>query len=140
MSSQQSLPCASIGGNHENRCGTVAASLAAANKRISNILRQAAQKGEQFAFAKDGEFPEELERSLYSALRDAAGQATPHLERGDYTQYLLSFAVLKGPVDAYFDGVMVMVDDAELRRKRLGLLSELQWQMNRVADISRLAA
>ena len=117
-----------------------AESLAAANKRISNILRQAAQKGEQFAFAKDGEFPEELERSLYSALRDAAGQATPHLERGDYTQYLLSFAVLKAPVDAYFDGVMVMVDDADLRRRRLGLLSELQWQMNRVADISRLAA
>jgi len=48
--------------------------------------------------------------------------------------------VLKAPVDAYFDGVMVMVDDADLRRKRLGLLSELQWQMNRVADISRLAA
>ena len=117
-----------------------AESLAAANKRISNILRQATQKGEQFAFVKDGELGEPLERELYSALRDAAGQATPHLERGDYTQYLRSFAVLKAPVDAFFDGVMVMVEEPELRRRRLGLLSELQWQMNRVADISRLAA
>ncbi|MGE5523299.1 MAG: hypothetical protein ACM3SS_06265, partial [Rhodospirillaceae bacterium] len=61
-------------------------------------------------------------------------------ERGDYTGYLKTFAVLKAPVDAFFDRVMVMVEDAELRRNRLALLSELREAMNRVADISRLAA
>jgi glycyl-tRNA synthetase beta chain len=117
-----------------------AESLAAANKRISNILRQATQKGEQYGFVEEGALGEALERDLYRALRDASKAATPHFERGDYTEYLKSFAVLKAPVDAFFDGVMVMVDEPELRRKRLGLLSELQWQMNRVADISKLAA
>jgi glycyl-tRNA synthetase beta chain len=117
-----------------------AESLAAANKRISNILRQAVQKGEQFAFIEESALRESLEIGLYRALRAASDSATPHFERGDYTEYLKSFAVLKAPVDAFFDGVMVMVEEPELRRKRLGLLSELQWQMNRVADISKLAA
>ena len=117
-----------------------AGSLAAANKRISNILRQAMQKGEQYGFVQEGALDEALERDLYRALRDASTAAIPHFERGDYTEYLKSFAVLKAPVDAFFDGVMVMVDEPELRSKRLGLLSELQWQMNRVADISKLAA
>jgi glycyl-tRNA synthetase beta chain len=115
-------------------------SLAAANKRISNILRQATQKGEQYGFIEEGALGEALERDLYRALRNASLAATPHFERGDYTEYLKSFAVLKAPVDAFFDGIMVMVEEPELRRKRLGLLSELQWQMNRVADISKLAA
>ncbi|HET9580212.1 MAG TPA: glycine--tRNA ligase subunit beta [Usitatibacter sp.] len=117
-----------------------AESLAAANKRISNILRQATQKGEQYSFVEESSLDEPLERDLYRALRNASSEATPHFERGDYTEYLKSFAVLKAPVDAFFDGVMVMVDEPKVRRKRLGLLSELQWQMNRVADISRLAA
>jgi glycyl-tRNA synthetase beta chain len=60
-------------------------------------------------------------------------------ERGDYTGYLKSFAVLKKPVDAFFDSVMVMVDDAGLRQGRLALLNDLRESMNRVADISKLA-
>ena len=60
-------------------------------------------------------------------------------ERGDYTGYLKSFAVLKQPVDAFFDSVMVMADDPELRRNRLALLADLRMEMNRVADISKLA-
>jgi glycyl-tRNA synthetase beta chain len=117
-----------------------AESLAAANKRISNILRQAMQKGEQYGFVEEHALGEALERDLFRALRNASSAATPHFERGDYTEYLKSFAVLKGPVDAFFDGVMVMAEEPDVRRKRLGLLSELQWQMNRVADISKLAA
>jgi len=61
-------------------------------------------------------------------------------EQGDYTGYLKAFAILKNPVDAFFDSVMVMAEDADLRRNRLALLSDLRLSMNRVADISKLAA
>ena len=61
------------------------------------------------------------------------------LDAQDFTGALLTLAPLKTPVDAFFDGVMVMADDAKLRENRLALLSDLQWLMNRVADISRLA-
>ena len=64
----------------------------------------------------------------------------PEFEKGNYTGYLKSFAALKRPVDAFFEGVMVMAEDAEVRRKRLGLLYTLQFEMNRVADIAKLAA
>jgi glycyl-tRNA synthetase beta chain len=116
-----------------------AGSLAAANKRISNILRQAHQKGEKFEFANDP-FGEDLDKELFAALKAACVKAASQFEKGNYTEYLKSFAVLKGPVDAFFDGVMVMADDAELRRNRLNLLHTLQVEMNRVADISKLAA
>ena len=59
---------------------------------------------------------------------------------GDFTGYLKTFAVLKTPVDAYFESVMVMVDDPEVRRNRLALLRDLRDEMNRIADISKLAA
>ena len=59
---------------------------------------------------------------------------------GDYTGYLKTFAVLKTPVDAFFDSVMVMADDAALRHNRIALLQDLRREMNRIADISRLAA
>jgi glycyl-tRNA synthetase beta chain len=116
-----------------------AESLAAANKRISNILRQASQKGEQYGFVKDA-FGEKLERDLHTALSTASAKALPQFEQGNYTEYLKSFSVLKAPVDAFFEGVMVMADDPEVRRQRLGLLYTLQHEMNRVADIARLAA
>jgi glycyl-tRNA synthetase beta chain len=60
-------------------------------------------------------------------------------ERGDYTGYLKSFAVLKQPVDAFFDSVMVMAKEEDLRHNRLALLRDLRDAMNRVADISKLA-
>jgi glycyl-tRNA synthetase beta chain len=114
-------------------------SLAAANKRISNILRQASQKGEKFGIVNNP-FGEKLDRDLCSALASASAKAKPLYDKGDYTEYLKSFAVLKGPVDAFFEGAMVMADDLELRRNRLGLLHTLQLEMNRVADIAKLAA
>ena len=115
-------------------------SLAAANKRVANILKQAAAKGESYAHIAAARLREPAERALYEALHESAGKAHALFDRGDYTGYLKTFAVLKAPVDAFFDGVMVMVEDEELRRNRLALLSELRTAMNRVADISRLAA
>jgi glycyl-tRNA synthetase beta chain len=116
-----------------------AESLAAANKRVANILRQAAAKGEAFDRAERKALREPAELALLTALETTRGHALPLLERGDYTGYLKSFAVLKKPVDAFFDSVMVMADDARLRQSRLALLNELRDAMNRVADISKLA-
>ena len=117
-----------------------AASLAAANKRVANILRQAEAKGESFADAKADGLKEPAERALFDALKTASRQATSLFERGDFTGYLKTFAVLKSPVDAFFDSVMVMVDVPELRHNRLALLADLRKEMNRVADISKLAS
>jgi len=117
-----------------------AESLAAANKRVANILRQAAAKGESFQNTDARLFGEPQERALFDALRAASRDATPRFERGDFTGYLKTFAVLKSPVDAFFDSVMVMAEDPALRRNRLALLEDLRREMNRVADISKLAA
>jgi tetrameric-type glycyl-tRNA synthetase beta subunit/tetrameric-type glycyl-tRNA synthetase alpha subunit len=116
------------------------ASLAAANKRIVNILKQAHQKGERPGLVESDNFPEQPDRDLYHALRHASAKAVPLFEKGNYTDYLKSFAVLKTPVDAFFEKVMVMTEDAAVRRKRLNLLYELEFEMNRVADISKLAS
>jgi glycyl-tRNA synthetase beta chain len=117
-----------------------AASLAAANKRVANILKQAAGKGESFNGADAGRFREPAERALFDALGKASHKARALFDQGDFTGYLKAFAVLKSPVDAFFDSVMVMAEDAELRRNRLALLADLRTEMNRVADISKLAA
>jgi len=117
-----------------------AESLAAANKRVANILKQARAKGESFSDTAQERLREPAERALFESLKAAASQAAAMYERGDFTGYLKSFAVLKSPVDAFFDSVMVMVDEPELRRNRLALLADLQRQMNQVADISKLAA
>ena len=116
------------------------ASLAAANKRISNILKQAHLKGETPGFVESDSFPERQEHELYHALRHACAKAGPQFEKGNYTDYLKSFAVLRAPVDAFFEAVMVMAEDPAVRRKRLNLLYELEFEMNRVADISKLAS
>lgn len=116
-----------------------AQSLAAANKRVANILKQAEGKGETFGKTEVSEFTEKAEHDLFDALRKAAALATPLLDQGDYTGYLKTFAVLKSPVDAYFESVMVMVEDKALRQNRLALLRDLREEMNRIADISKLA-
>ena len=116
-----------------------AESLAAANKRVANILRQAASKGESYPKLERGQLKEPAEISLFDALQKAAGTANKLFETGDYAGYLKTFAVLKAPVDEFFDKVMVMVEDDALRRNRLALLADLRQAMNRVADISRLA-
>jgi glycyl-tRNA synthetase beta chain len=117
-----------------------AESLAAANKRVANLLKQAQAKGESFANADAGKLKEPAELALFTELRTTADNARGLYERGDYTGYLSTFAALKRPVDEFFDSVMVMVDDRELRQNRLALLADLRQQMNRIADISKLAA
>jgi glycyl-tRNA synthetase beta chain len=117
-----------------------AESLASANKRVANILKQAEAKGESFANAEPAELTEPAERALSEAIRETSEKARTLYDKGDYAGYLTSFSVLKAPVDAFFDKVMVMVDDPKVRRTRLALLHDLREAMNRVADISKLAA
>jgi glycyl-tRNA synthetase beta chain len=116
-----------------------AESLAAANKRVANILKQAEAKGESFANASLDELKEPAERALHDAVLSASKKANTLFANGDYAGYLKTFSVLKAPVDSFFDSVMVMVDDEKLRRGRLALLRDLRDAMNRVADISKLA-
>jgi glycyl-tRNA synthetase beta chain len=116
-----------------------AESLAAANKRVANILKQAEAKGEKFETAELNDLTDPAERALHEAIHATSAMAKPLYERGDYTGYLKSFSVLKVPVDTFFDKVMVMVDDEKLRHGRLALLRDLREAMNRVADLSRLA-
>jgi glycyl-tRNA synthetase beta chain len=117
-----------------------AESLAAANKRVANILKQAEAKGESYSNVEPGELAEPAERELLEAIRSASDKAKALFDRGDYAGYLTTFSVLKAPIDTFFDKVMVMADDPKLRRGRLALLHDLREAMNRVADISKLAA
>ncbi len=115
-------------------------SLAAANKRVANILKQARAKGESIEKIDPARLAEPAEKKLFDALKTASEKADSLFKTGDFTGYLKAFSVLKSPVDAFFDSVMVMVEDDKLRQNRLALLADLREQMNRVADISRLAA
>jgi glycyl-tRNA synthetase beta chain len=117
-----------------------AESLAAANKRVANILRQAEAKGESYASVTASSLREQAEQDLFARLEEASRAARALFDAGDYSGYLCAFAVLKGPVDRFFDEVMVMAEDATLRRNRLALLADLRAAMNRVADIAKLAS
>jgi glycyl-tRNA synthetase beta chain len=83
---------------------------------------------------------EPAEIALFAAMQDVAPKAKAQFEAGDYTASLQTLAVLRVPVDAFFDGVMVNAEEADLRLNRQGLLKSLHAAMNRVADLSRLAA
>ena len=112
--------------------------LAAANKRVGNILKKSEDK---VAAVTDATlFVEPAERALADALESVAPRSEAAFAAGDYTGSLQALAALKTPVDAFFDTVMVNADDPRLRANRLGLLARLHAAMNRVADLSRLAA
>lgn len=113
-----------------------APALAAANKRIGNILKKA-EKAD--AHVNEALLKEDAEKALYAATQKIAPQARAQFESGDYTGSLQTLAVLRAPVDAFFDGVMVNAEESDLRLNRLGLLATLHQAMNRVADLSRLA-
>ncbi|MFN3887245.1 MAG: glycine--tRNA ligase subunit beta [Aquabacterium sp.] len=115
-----------------------AAALAAANKRVGNILKKAEAAVE--ARVDTGLLKEPAEAALHEALQAAAPKADAAFEQGDYTASLQALAALRSSVDAFFDGVMVNADDPALKANRLGLLATLHAAMNRVADLSRLAA
>lgn len=114
-----------------------AAALAAANKRIGNILKKA--EGEVPAAYEAKLLMEPAEQKLAAALEAVAEPVAAQLAAGDYEAVLKSLAPLKLPVDAFFDEVMVNVDDAALRNNRLALLGRLHGVMNRVAELARLS-
>ncbi|MBL0945540.1 MAG: glycine--tRNA ligase subunit beta [Hydrogenophaga sp.] len=114
-----------------------APALAAANKRIGNILKKAEGVGEAVSEAL---LQEAAEKALFAAMQATVPAADTRFDAGDFTASLQALAALRAPVDAFFDGVMVNADDAALKANRLALLQQLHRAMNRVADLSRLAA
>ncbi len=111
--------------------------LAAANKRISNILKKA---GEVDAHVNTALLKEDAEKALHAAMLKLAPESLAQFEAGDLAASLKTLAALRGPVDAFFDDVMVNAEETDLRLNRQGLLKSLHVAMNRVADLSRLAA
>ena len=118
-----------------------APALAAANKRIANILKKAGD-AEAVVDAHVSELllQEPAEKALYAAVQEVVPQADAHFAAGRYAESLQALAALRAPVDAFFDGVMVNAEQLDLRLNRQGLLKKLHLAMNRVADLSRLAA
>ncbi len=116
-----------------------AAALAAANKRVGNILRKSEGAKHGSGFNADL-LVEPAEIALSQALNAVAPQVQQFYAAGDYTAALKMLAALKVPVDTFFDQVMVNAEDPALRANRLALLARLQEAMNQVADLSRLAA
>ena len=117
-----------------------APALAAANKRIGNILKKAEAEGAIDAHVNTALLTDGAERGLYEAMQHTVPQAEAQFSAGDYTASLQTLAALRGPVDAFFDDVMVNAEQPDVRLNRLGLLKTLHQAMNRVADLSRLAA
>ncbi|MFZ4289393.1 glycine--tRNA ligase subunit beta [Variovorax sp. HJSM1_2] len=116
-----------------------AAALAAANKRIGNILKKAGDT-EADAHVSEVLLLEPAEKALFAATQNIAPQAHALFAKGDYTASLQALAALRAPVDAFFDGVMVNAEQLDLRLNRQGLLKVLHQAMNQVADLSKLAA
>ena len=115
-----------------------AAALAAANKRIGNILKKA--DGPVDAHVSEVLLQEPAEKALFAAMQATLPQAQAQFDAGDFTASLQTLAALRAPVDAYFDGVMVNAEALDVRLNRLGTLKSLHVAMNRVADLSRLAS
>ena len=115
-----------------------APALAAANKRVGNILRKV--EGDVEAKIDDSLLQEPTEQALAAALNTTKAEADKLFEAGDYTASLQALATLREPVDAFFDNVMVNADDPALKANRQGLLATLHQAMNRVADLSKLAS
>ena len=114
-----------------------APALAAANKRISNILK----KGDAVdAHVSEVLLAEPAEIALYAGLNVVVPRANAQFEAGDYTASLQTLAALRAPVDEFFNGVLVNAEEMDLRLNRLGLLAMLHAAMNRVADLSKLAS
>jgi glycyl-tRNA synthetase beta chain len=115
-----------------------AEALAAANKRVSNLLAKA--EGEISEQVDTTLFESDAESTLWQAILAAEAAVTPLLAVADYQGALQNLASLRDSIDAYFDGVMVMADDAAVRSNRLAVLSKLRQLFLKVADISVLQA
>lgn len=113
-----------------------AQALAAANKRVGNILKKA--ETDVQPQVNEALLVEQAEKNLYAVLQQVAPKAEQQFAAGDYTASLKTLAVLRASVDAFFEHVMVNSGDSELKKNRLGLLASLYEVMNRVADLARL--
>ena len=110
--------------------------LAAANKRVSNILSK--QQHDGSTSVDTGLLQAEAETTLSTALEQCHQSVRPLLDAARYAEALDVLAQLRGPVDAFFDDVMVMAEDEAVRRNRLALLASLQSLFLEVADIAQL--
>ena len=117
--------------------GPDAASLAAANKRIGNLLKKS-ETG--FQPLNQALLTEPAEQALAKTIAQLQPIAQQRLDAGDYQGAMATLAQARAPVDAFFNDIMVMADDLAVRNNRLALLAQLHGLMNQVADISRLAA
>jgi glycyl-tRNA synthetase beta chain len=115
-----------------------AEALAAANKRVGNILKKSEQSVAPVVDAVL--LKEPAEQALHEALKAVSPKAESAFAAGDYAASLQALAALKTPVDAFFDQVMVNAEDPALRANRLGLLAQMHAAMNKVADLSKLAS
>jgi len=116
------------------------ASLAAANKRITNILKKNEEAMPQDAAIKADLLVEPAESALAAKMQSLESSVTSAFANSDFAGALQTLAQMRDEVDAFFNDVMVMAEDLALRNNRLALLAELHGMMNRVADISKLAA
>jgi glycyl-tRNA synthetase beta chain len=118
-----------------------ALSLAAANKRVANILRKQAEEADAapIGTAVDpAHFEADAERALHAALDAARADTSAPLQAGDYAAVLTRLAQLQSPVDAFFDSVLVNAENPAVRANRLALLGQLKAQFGAIADIARL--
>jgi len=132
-----------LNGVREFAALNVAADLAAANKRVQNIMRKNHEElgaGLANATMQPVLFQEDQERDLYQAMVGIEPLAKKYLESGNYGQNLKALVTLKPFIDDFFDKVMVMCEDQALRKNRAVLLQHLGRLMNQVADISKLAS
>jgi len=113
-----------------------AESLAAANKRIGNILRKV--EGDMPNLVRVDLLIETAEKQLYEQLQNISAVVTPQLDAGEYAEALKQLAGLRDPIDAFFDQVMVMADDEALKHNRIALLNQLHGLFIKAADLSRL--
>jgi len=112
-------------------------SLAAANKRISNILKKS-ELNISSVVINESVFIDKEEKALYETAHQLALDIEPLLNKGDYQGALFCLAKLQQPIDNFFDNVMVNCDDLELRMNRLSLLERFRTEFLRIADISKL--
>jgi len=112
-----------------------AASLAAANKRIDNLLKRADQSLDA---PNPSLFTEAAEQQLYDTINQLQPQANAQYQAGDFTGSLATLAEVHSVVDSFFDNVMIMADDENIRNNRLALLQQLYQAMNQVAELARL--
>jgi glycyl-tRNA synthetase beta chain len=118
--------------------------LAMAFKRVVNIIRKAKQMGDMSMDGKRAEtdprlFEEPCEQRLYDVFQKVKQGITEDMERGAFDRALLTISTLKGPVDGFFDGVMVLSDDLRLKQNRLNLLGEIADLFAVFADFSKIS-